>query len=241
MGNKEIWILRFIASSEQPVNKYQIEHAKTADIGRPPPHATVFNTVNRMKKEQLIRITSPVRLSRVGLPVESYDVTFLGLVWALCRTQPKGPRLDISRLTSKYRQFLPLILNKWDYFKQERLSDEAFTALSTAAYRYVHHFDPAEIEAALKMPGSPALATHSKVSLLEAYFLLYLEPYSRLGGGPEQAWIPEPKRKRLLAAIGKDTDLADGCRRTLRAVTDYHQDTIHDWTKRIENGLTGSS
>jgi hypothetical protein len=228
LSGQEIWILRFIANAQRAVNKYQIE------VGMRLAHATVAEMVARLKRRRLLRVMSKGE-SRVSADVfvEGYDLSREGLAWALCMTKPEGRRLNWSLVASKYGRFLPLVFGKWGYFEAQGLGAAAAKMLSLAAHRYVHGRDEAQIALALQMPGSPAHEKLMPLGIIETYFLLYLEPYDVTRPGPEGAFISDRDRARLLAAIGKDQELADYSKRAVQHVVTHHRTVPEFWSERI--------
>ncbi len=90
-------ILEALATSSLPLNKYQIQ--KSCKVGR----QTLYNEISRFKRLGWITITATAK-SRVGLPVEFYTLTDLGLY----RAGDLNPHLHDevrTRLGGKFEQF----------------------------------------------------------------------------------------------------------------------------------------
>lgn len=107
-GESHLDILELLAK-EGPLNKYEIE--KKLKAKAPADHKTIYNAMNDLKDLEHVTITK-TETSRVDRPIEFYDLAFLGLV-ALFQSERA---IDIPRIATKYRDFLPLVFGKWDHF-----------------------------------------------------------------------------------------------------------------------------
>lgn len=94
-----------LLTKEGPLNKYEIEKRLNID------HKTVYNIIKDLKDLGHIKVIRTEK-SRVGLPIEFYDVNFLGLA-ALFQGERE---VDMRHIAAKYRNFLPLVFGKWDHF-----------------------------------------------------------------------------------------------------------------------------
>lgn len=105
-----------------PATKYQIEKALSRDTETRIDHATLHQIVNRLKHNASIKAVRTGK-SRVGLPMEYYDLDVARLVGAI---QSDATRtLDFNSIANKYRSHLPLIFAKWHMFKKEGLDPVA--------------------------------------------------------------------------------------------------------------------
>jgi len=225
-ADKQIWILRAIAKYG-PLTKFQI--SKSPGAGKAGIHYTqVSRWIKPFKEKGFIK--GKKEQGHGPGSGEFYDLTPLGLTWALSDISGAAPDRDFfNQIIPKYERFLPLIFGKWSYLKDRKVSEASMTMLSIAAYRQRRGMDEARIRESIEsgMPGRPV------ISSLEAYFLLYLEPYDKVRPGLEQALISPEDRERLKQAIKEDQELAKHFHSILAWVEDYRNTLFDYWKERL--------
>jgi hypothetical protein len=93
-------------------------------------HATLHKISTELKRTFLIAVVKEER-SRVGLKIEYYDLTPMGLIAAIEYDTQRGNRaLDMDELAKKYPSHLPLIFGKWQFFNKSGWNPEKWLRAS---------------------------------------------------------------------------------------------------------------
>lgn len=95
-------------AKEGPETKYQVEKATKVN------HASVHENVKKLLSWGAVE-GEEIGITRTGQPKISYKLTFWGFCLAI-RTADIG---DIDKIVKKWRHLEPLMLGKWEYFKEK--------------------------------------------------------------------------------------------------------------------------
>jgi len=107
---RAVEVLRVIAKSVEPLNKYRIwEAVKSKKIGTEP---TFLYLVDNLKNRGLIKIVKTDEYARGQKPSHYYDLTLPGLA-KLMLTMDNSDVEGFRELAKKYRQLLPRIFGAW--------------------------------------------------------------------------------------------------------------------------------
>jgi len=161
------------AKEEEPLNKYEIE--KEAKIE----HKEVYNLIKDLKEIGHIRVVKTEK-SRVGLPVEFYDVTFLGLAAIF---QGNKKKIDMRHIAAKYKSFLPLVFGKWDHFVNLGAEEAAIELLKASLQNPIRSYMENLEEVVAIFNGAGAFTEVSEIDFIRFFKDLKKDPdYERIKG-----------------------------------------------------------
>ena len=130
---RAVEVLRVIAKSVEPLNKYRIwEAVKSKKIGTEP---TFLYLVDNLKERGLIKIVKTDEYARGQKPSHYYDLTLPGL--AKLMLDMRGTDVEGFReLAKKYRQLLPRIFGAWPEIVKLGTEEHVITHLGSLCLNF---------------------------------------------------------------------------------------------------------
>ena len=116
---------------------------KGADVSR----STIYVSLSALETKGLViskRLTKDKKRKKNTKGETEYSLTRLGLIHAILALAPrkKLQSAPLNKINKHWADLLPLVLGKWQHFKDENVEDLALDALLKACHRIVEEYLP---------------------------------------------------------------------------------------------------